>query len=142
MRVFYIFNIKEPLYNLYYKKEYVLYDVLEELCKINRRDVILGYKFFNEFALAFNKNELNEYIFNIEKNNITYIKNINRHIIHDRFRGENSTLTVYNSHILLKTDNDLSRFLNILSNYSSNLFVCDFNNHDYFWLNNIVKTLV
>ena len=76
MRIFYIFNIKEPLYKLYYKKEYVLYDVLEELCKVNEKDLVLGYKFFNEFALPFNKKEVNEYIFNKEKDNITYIKNI------------------------------------------------------------------
>ncbi len=142
MRVLYIFNIKEAIYNLYYKKEYVLYDVLEELTKINKRDVVLGYKFFNEFAIPFNKVKLNEYIYNIEKNNITYIKNINKHIINDRFRNEFSTLTVYNSHIILKTNNDISRFLYILSMYNDNLFVCDFYNQDYFWLSNIVKTLV
>ncbi len=142
MRVLYIFNIKEPIYNLYYKKEYVLYDVLEELTKINKRDVVLGYKFFNEFAIPFNKVKLNEYIYNIEKNNITYIKNINKHIINDKFRNEFSTLTVYNSHIILKTNNDISRFLYILSMYNDNLFVCDFHNQDYFWLSNIVKTLV
>ena len=142
MRIFYIFNIKEPLYKLYYKKEYVLYDVLEELCKVNEKDLVLGYKFFNEFALPFNKKEVNEYIFNKEKDNITYIKNINKHIINDRFNNENSILIVYNSHILLKTTNDLSRFLNILSSYGSNLFICDFHEHDYFWLSNITKTLV
>ena len=142
MRVLYIFNIKEVIYNLYYKKEYVLYDVLEELTKINKRDVVLGYKFFNEFAIPFNKVKLNEYIYNIEKNNITYIKNINKHIINNRFRNEFSTLTVYNSHIILKTNNDISRFLYILSMYNDNLFVCDFHNQDYFWLSNILKTLV
>ena len=142
MRIYYIFNIKEPLYNLYYKKEYVLYDVLEELCKINERDVVLGYKFFNEFAVPFNKKKVNEYIYNEEKNNITYIKNLNNHIIHDRFNNENSSLIVYNSHILLKTDNDISRFLNLLSKYKKSLFICDFENHDYFWLSNVVKTLV
>jgi len=142
MRTFYIFNIKEPIYNLYYKKEYVIYDVLEELCKINEKDVVLGYKFFNEFALPFNKKLVNEYIYSKEQNNITYIKNLNNHIIHDRFNNENSTLTVYNSHILLKTDNDISRFLGLLCKYRNSLFVCDFHNHDYFWLSNVVKTLV
>lgn len=142
MRSYYIFNIKEPLYNLYYKKEYVLYDVLEELYKLNRKDLVLGYKFFNEFALPFNKAILNEYIYNSERNNVTYIKNLNNHIIHDRFNNENSTLTVYNSHILLKTDKDISRFFALLNKYNSNLFICDFNNHDYFWLSNIVKVLV
>ena len=142
MRIFYIFNIKEPLYNLYYKKEYVLYDVLEELCKLNGKDVVLGYKFFNEFAVPFNKKKVNEYIYNKEKNNITYIKNLNNHIIHDRFNNENSSLIVYNSHILLKTDNDISRFLKILQEYKNSLFICDFENHDYFWLSNILKTIV
>ncbi len=142
MRIFYIFKIKEPVYNLYYKKEYVLFDVLEELCKIEKRDVILGYKFFNEFALPFNKEKVNTYIYNIESSNITYIKNINKHIIHDRFNNENSTLTVHNSHILLKTDKEISKFLKDLYKYDSKLFVCDFSNQDYFWLNNIMKPIV
>ncbi|MBE6153736.1 MAG: sporulation inhibitor of replication protein SirA [Firmicutes bacterium] len=142
MRIYYIFNIKEPLYNLYYKKEYVLYDVLEELYKLNKKDLVLGYKFFNEFALPFNKLQINTYIYNKEKDNITYIKNLNNHIINDRFNNENSILTVFNSHLLLKTNKDISKFLKILNGYNSNLFICDFNNHDYFWLSNIVKVLV
>ena len=142
MRIFYVFQIKDIVYNLYYRKEYVLFDVLEELCKIEQKDVVLGYRFFNEFAYPFNKEEINTYIYNKEKNNITYMKNINKHIINDKFSDETSILKVYNSHIILKTNKDYSKFLKDLYKYNSKLFICDFANHDYFWLNNIIKTIV
>lgn len=142
MRIYYIFNINEAVSNLYRKKEFVLYDILTGIYKMNKKDVVLGYKFFEQFAIFFNKTLTNEYIYNTYKDNITYIKNINNHIISDKFKNEYSTLTIYNSHIKLKTNNDASEFLTFLNTHNKNLFVCDFKNHDYFWLDNITKTLV
>ncbi len=142
MRIYYIFKINKSVSNLYRKKEYVLYDILTGIYKMNKTDLVLGYKFFEQFAYFFNKNNVNEYIFNKYKDNITYIKNINRHIINDRFRNEFSNLIVYNSHIKIKTNLDISNFFKTLNEYEKNLFVCDFKNHDYFWLDNIIKTLV
>lgn len=142
MRIYYIFKINKSVSNLYRKKEYVLYDILTGIYKMNKTDLVLGYKFFEQFAYFFNKNNVNEYIFNKYKDNITYIKNINRHIINDRFRNEFSNLIVYNSHIKIKTNLDISNFFKILNEYEKNLFVCDFKNHDYFWLDNIIKALV
>ena len=81
MRIYYIFKINKSVSNLYRKKEYVLYDILTGIYKMNKTDLVLGYKFFEQFAYFFNKNNVNEYIFNKYKDNITYIKNINRHII-------------------------------------------------------------
>ena len=142
MRIYYIFKINKPVSNLYRKQEYVLYDILTGIYKMNKTDLVLGYKFFEQFANFFNKNSVNEYIFNKYKDSITYIKNINRHIINDRYRNEFSNLIVYNSHIKIKTNTDISIFLNALCEYENNLFVCDFNNHDYFWLDNIIKSIV
>ncbi len=142
MRIYYIFKINKSVSNLYRKKEYVLYDILTGIYKMNKTDLVLGYKFFEQFAYFFNKNNVNEYIFNKYKDNITYIKNINRHIINDRFRNEFSNLIVYNSHIKIKTNLDISNFFKTLNEYEKNLFVCDFKNHDYFWLDNIIKALV
>lgn len=142
MRIYYIFKINKSVSNLYRKKEYVLYDILTGIYKMNKTDLVLGYKFFEQFAYFFNKNNVNEYIFNKYKDNITYIKNINRHIINDRFRNEFSNLIVYNSHIKIKTNLAISNFFKTLNEYEKNLFVCDFKNHDYFWLDNIIKALV
>lgn len=142
MRIYYIFKINKSVSNLYRNQEYVLYDILTGIYKMNKSDLVLGYKFFEQFAHFFNKQSVNEYIYNNYKNNVTYIKNINRHIINDRFRNEFSSLIVYNSHIKLKTNLDISDFLKSINRYESNLFVCDFKNHDYFWLDNIVKSIV
>lgn len=142
MRIYYIFRINKSVANLYRKQEYVLYDILTGIYRLNKTDVVLGYKFFEQFAIFFNKNNMNEYIYSTYKDNLSYIKNINKHIINDRFKNEFSSLTVYNSHIKLKTNNNISEFLKLLNTYSKDLFICDFSNHDYFWLDNIIKTLV
>ncbi len=142
MRIYYIFGINKYVSNLYREQEYVLYDILKGIYKMNKTDIVLGYKFFEQFAYFFNKEKLNEYIFNEYKDNMTYIKNINRHIINDRFRNEFTTLVVYNSHIKVKTNLNTSMFFKLLDKATSNLFVCDFENHDYFWLDNVSKMLV
>lgn len=142
MRIYYIFKINKSVSNLYRKQEYVLYDILTGIYKMNKSDIVLGYKFFEQFAYFFNKSSVNEYIFNRYKDSVTYMKNINRHIINDRFKNESSVLVVYNSHIKIKTNLDISDFLKTLNEYEKNLFVCDFKNHDYFWLDNIIKSLV
>lgn len=142
MRIYYIFSINKSVSNLYRKQEYVLYDILKGIYKMNKTDIVLGYKFFEQFAHFFNKNKLNEYIYNEYKDNITYIKNINKHIINDKFRNEFTTLIVYNSHIRIKTNLNISSFFKFLRKNTKNLFVCDFENHDYFWLDNLNKILV
>ena len=48
-------------------------------------------------------------------------------------------LTVNNTCIMLKTDDIYSVFLNDLNVYLDNIFVCDFKNKDYFWLDSLNK---
>ena len=139
MRTYYVFYINDILCNLYKNKEYVLYNMLEELYKMKRNDIVFCYKFFKEVAYSFNKIQYNEYIFNELSNTTTYMKNINTHIINDKFSGEKTYLTVYNSHIKIKTNNDLTVFFSILNKLNKNLFICDFINYDYFFLNTCIK---
>ena len=41
---------------------------------------------------------------------------------------------INNYNIKLKTENNYSVFFKYLNRYNNNLFVCDFENKDYFWL--------
>ena len=141
MRTFYIFNINKDIANLYRNNEFVLYDILYEIYKMDKDEVVLGFKFFKQFVSRINKGDLNVFMYNNLKNNMTYMKTMDRHVINDRFSNENSEISIYNSHLLLNTNKELPKFLFLLSKYGNHFFVCDFANKDYFWINNLIKTV-
>ena len=74
---------------------------------------------------------LNEYIYYEFKLKYGYKRNGNKHNLNT---SENSTLQINNYNIKLITENNYSVFFKYLNNYNNNLFVCDFENMDYFWL--------
>jgi hypothetical protein len=74
---------------------------------------------------------------------LSYSRNVNVHTIKNLYFDEISKLTVYNSHIKIKTNINYPTFIDSLRNFEKNIFVCDFINKDYFWLDKIKKeTLV
>lgn len=42
--------------------------------------------------------------------------------------------------IKIKSNINYPSFFENINNYSDNIFVCDFINKDYFWLNKVVKS--
>ena len=68
------------------------------------------------------------------------MKTLNKHILNDGV--EKTKLTVYNTYIKIRTNQNLTSFFKVL-NKEKNIFVCDFNNKDYFWLSKVSsKSLV
>ena len=53
---------------------------------------------------------------------------------------ECSKLVISNSNLKIKTNAAYCKFFNIINEYSDNIFVCDFVNKDYFWLDKIFKS--
>jgi len=98
----------------------------------------VSFKIYNDLFDLFDKDYINKRIDNLFKSNRYYSSEGDIHKITNKYRPENSTLKVYKSHILLKSD-----VINptLLVNYlmTDNLFVCDFKNKDYFWLNEFVR---
>ena len=99
--------------------------------------MVLTYKIYEQVALTFNKNELNEYLKNIYNDNCFYNKNSNIHTYNDIY--EHTKLVITNSNLKIKTNINNPIFLKDLSNYYENIFICDFVNKDYFWLDKIIK---
>ncbi len=86
--------------------------------------------------MPFNKLAINEYIYNQNKNSQYYQRDNNVHIIkNDKY----NKLTINESCLVLKTDDIYSIFLNDLNSYLDNIFICDFKNNDYFWLETLNK---
>lgn len=136
MRQFYIFNINNEFkYNIKIDP-YILYKVFEELHNIKNNDIKYGVNIYNNITKPVNKKYLNNKIYNEYKNNYSYTKFMNKHIINNYFNKEKSTLIIKNSYIELDTSSINSTFFKYLQKYK-NLFVCDFDNKDYFWLESI-----
>ena len=75
-------------------------------------------------------------IYELNKDNDFYMKTGDVHKVVNKYRKEETTITVKNSHILLKTNiinRDIKKFLPV-----TEAFACDFQNKDYFWLEELI----
>lgn len=141
MRTYYIFEIKDEFYKLYKEGPNTLYIILKQLFLLKKQDADYGFNIFNQITNQLDKYNLNKNIFIKYHKESIYSKIGNEHIINNLFKDEVSILTIKNSYIMLNTNHSYSSFFNILVDYSSNYFVVDFKNQDYFLLNEI-KLLV
>ena len=136
MREFYIFNItNEYKYDIKIDP-YFLYKIFEELHNINSYDMKYCVNIYNNITKPINKKYINNKIYNEYKNDESYTKFMNKHQINNYYSNENSVLIIKNSYIKLDTTTYKSSFLKYLQKFK-NLFVCDFDNKDYFWLETI-----
>ena len=138
MRTFYIFRIRKEMTILTKETPYNLFKVIDHLYYLDEYNMGVSFKVYNEIFDTFNKEYINKKIVNLFKNNRYYSYDGEKHYIYNKYRPETSILKVYKSHIILKSD---SLKPTLLINYlmSDNLFVCDFKNKDYFWLNEFVR---
>ena len=139
MRTFYLFEIKENvLKNFKYNYE-ELYNLLENIHYLKTEDIVLGFNIFNSLVVPLNKEKYNNYIKKnyLEKEN--YICYNYTHTINDFYFNESTKMIINNSHIKIKSNKNIPSFFYNLRNLK-NLFVCDFNNHDYFLLEETIYT--
>lgn len=134
MRIYYLFKINDSFTNLYYNKTYYLYKMLEEISKTSKNDFIISYRLFSQMASSYNKTEINSKIYRKFCFDEAYSKTLNKHIYDDGV--ETTKLTVYNTYIKIKTNKNITKFFKVLDN--ENIFVCDFNNKDYYWLSKVI----
>ena len=140
MKDFYIFKINDSFFNIYENKTYYLYKILENISKTSNNDFILSYKLYEQIILPFDKSNINSTIYKSYKKNKNYNKNLNKHILNNE--KENTKLTIYNTYIKIKTNKSVPEFIKTIDK-EDNLFICDFKNKNYFWLNKVlIKKLV
>ena len=133
MRHFYIFNINPNICKLLKQNPYELYRTLETIYYRSEDDVKLGYIFITQLIKPYQLKDLDIELFKQYKSNYFYTKYKNVHKMHDVYRRENTTLSLYKTYIKLETDAIKPKFLDSLNKYPY-LFACDFENKDYFWL--------
>ena len=104
MRTFYIFKIKRELTILTKETPYNLFRTIENLYYLDNDSLGVSFKIYNDLFDLFDKEYINKRINNLFKNNRYYSRDGDIHYIYNKYRPENSTLRVYKSHIILKSD--------------------------------------
>jgi len=136
MRTFYLFEVKQNILRNYKYNYEELYNMLESVYIKKTEDILIAYNIFKSLVNQVNKDMFNDYI---KKRNIgseNYICYNYTHSINDYYYDETTKLIINNSHIKIETNKNVPSFFRDLKNFD-NLFVVDFENHDYFILNDV-----
>ena len=137
MRNFYIFNIVDEIAVLTKSYPYNLFRVLENIYFLNKSDLSIGLDIFEQVALPIDKNKIKNKIFNKYKDNDFYSVINNQHTYNNLYLAEKTTLYIKSAYLFVKTSALKPFFLKELKS-NKNLFVCDFENKDYFWLKELL----
>lgn len=141
MRIYFVFKVKEEYIDLYKDTPNTLYNILNQMYYMKRNEIGYGFNLFNQMINRFDKFDLDKYLYVLLHTKMKYSKKGDEHVLNNLYKDEVSVLKVKSTHILINANKSYTEFFVLLNQYDPNLFVCDFNNHDYFFLSNI-KLLV
>ena len=141
MRMYYIFNVKDDIANLYKEHPASLYKILENIYYMHEDEADYGFNIFKQITNRIKVCEINNQLYITMHKDLTYSKTSSEHVINDLYHDEVSILKVKSSHILLESNRSYSNFFKLLNNINPHYFVCDFKEKDFFFIGNIVKVL-
>ena len=136
MRHFYLFDIDKKSININKTHPYSLFKLFYELYNGNRNNYDYYKKIYGSIIKPIKRKKLNNNLYDIFKTNLFYTKFMNNHYYNDYLENEETKIVINNSYIKVDTNNVKPTFFGVLNKYS-NLFVCDFDNNDYFYLENV-----
>lgn len=135
MRTYYIFKINDDFRTLYNKKSNSIYKMLSDIRVSKEEDRDKVSKLYNKLTKKIDKKKVNDFIIRNHLNDF-YYKKIG--IYHELCNNlEDSILTVNNTFIKLVTNNNISSFFKDLYLLNDNLFLIDFENKDYFYMEDL-----
>ena len=141
MRTFYIFKINNMFQTFYNDKSNILFKMFNEIYSSNDQDLINKFRLFEQITIPINKKIFNNYIMLKHRDDIFYTKNDNVHTIEND--KEISRLTINNTFLKIKSNKNINSFIKDIYDSKESVFVIEFQNKDYFWINEIkLKTLV
>ena len=138
MRKFYLFNIKNEFNILNKNDGYELYRQMENIKNLDKNNFYNAIKIYETLAHTIDKRLLDIEIYNNHKFSYYYTKYKNVHMINNYYKQEESKLTINKAYLLLETNMIKPAFFKDLKN--KGLFVCDFENKDYFWLDKLYSS--
>ena len=128
LRKYYIFVIKEDYKNIYNEKS--LYEILKNLYTLKVNNFSYGLSLYDDLCIPFSTSVIKHYLLNKFKN---IIKEKNNNFYLDGCI-EQDLIVLKKSCLIVVSNLNVPVILKIFNYYSNNLFVCDFDNQDYFWL--------
>lgn len=134
MRVFYIFNIKEEFKYLYKDHFFDLFHMLKKIYSLKEEDLLYGKTLFHQLTSSFNKIDLDNLLFIKLHQDMPYSKRGNIHYMNNLYKNEVSRLEIKTAYIRLELESNTSSFLEILGQLNKNLFACDFEHFEYFFI--------
>lgn len=128
MRIYYLFAIKKELYETYKDKETSLYKTLYKLYSASLEEYNYAYVVFYQICDIIDTSILKAYF--DEK----YFKKGSIYELIKEETNEHSFIKITPTYIRIKTNKNITDIFKIFYYYNQNMFVCDFNERDYFWL--------
>ena len=139
MRKYYLFIIRNDFSEVYRNNQKTLFFTLDNIYKLKYSNVYYGLSIYNQLCQVFNPDVIINYL---SKKNKKYIKKYhNKFFINDVFANERTCIQVNYSCIVMKTNSNMPYVMKIFNWYNCNIFVCDFENNDYFWLKDYTKKI-
>ena len=131
--MYYLFIIKKEIYNTYKNKTFSLYKLLFNLYNLNKADLTYGITLYNQLCDTKKKKKIKQYFellnkVRIGKNKYYFLENNIKHLI-----------IIKPSHIIYQTEKISENIIYILSNYSKYIFICNFKENEFFFLEEITK---
>lgn len=127
MREYNLFIIKKEYFYLYKNRPLYLFNILNQLFYFQTNfnfGITLYEQLCNKIDIAYIKEYLNDkYNLNCE----------------ETFYINQTLIELKPSRIILKSKVNYPRIIKTFNNYNKFIFVCDFNNNDYFWLTNSLQ---
>ena len=136
MRTFHIFNVNNSVALLTRTDAYPLFHSFLKIKNLSNSDLSLGINLYEQIASQIDKKKYTRNIYNHYKESDFYTRFQNNHTYINKYRDEKSYLKIKNAYIRIDTNRQYPEFFKYLKK-NHNLFVCDFENKDYFWLNEL-----
>ena len=136
MRTFYAFKINKELSIILADSPYNLYRSLESIYYMDKKNVLLGRDLLEQIIALINFVESNKKIYEKNKDNDFYTKIGSHHRIINKYRAEETNIWVKKTHYLITTNTLPKNLVKFIE--PNNLFICDFENKDYFWLSKLI----
>ena len=124
----------------YNDKSNILFKMFNEIYSSNDQDLINKFRLFEQITIPINKKIFNNYIMLKHRDDIFYTKNDNVHTIEND--KEISRLTINNTFLKIKSNKNINTFIKDIVDSRECLFIIDFKNKDYFWVNEAKSKLL
>jgi hypothetical protein len=136
MRTFHVFNVNNSIELLTKNDSYPLFHSFLKIKNLSTNDLSVGINLFEQIACPIDKKKFSKKIYNYYRESDFYTKFKDNHSYINKYRNEKSNLILKNAYIKIETNMQYPEFFKYLKK-QNNLFVCDFENKDYFWCKDI-----